>query len=122
MMSLTRNKETIYFALYEGMGEQTVDGLYTGVPIPQYGSPYSIKASVSAARGTADVDLFGVNTSYSRVVIVDDMTCPIDEHTRLWIGRGTDQPHNYEVVQVARSLNHISYAVTQVDYSNEGNA
>lgn len=115
MRNLSRNKEVIYFALYEGVGENVVDGLYTGEAIPQYSSPYSIKASVSAARGTAEMDLFGINTTYTKTVIVDDMTCPIDEHSRLWIGRTPDQPHNYEVVQVAKSLNHIAYAVLQVD-------
>lgn len=95
MKNLARNKQTIYYALYEGMGENIVDGLYTGEQIPQYSTPTSLKASVSAARGTADIDLFGINTNYTKTVIVDDMSCPIDEHSRLWIGRSTDQPHNY---------------------------
>ena len=58
-----------------------------------------------------------MNISYTKTVIVDDMSCPIDEHSILWIGVTPDSPHNYEVVQVAKSLNHISYAVQEVDYS-----
>ena len=123
MRSLNRNETTIYYALYSGQTEATKDGLYTGEVVANYAAPVSIRASVSAARGTSDIDLFGVNTSYSKAVIVDGVTCPINEHSRLWIGRtptdanGLDVPHNYEVAQVAKSLNHITYAVQQVDFA-----
>lgn len=118
MRGLSRNKTTIYYALYEGNGEHMEDGLYTGEPDPTYSTPVALRASVSAARGTADVDLFGVTSSYSKTVIVDNTSCPIDEHSRLWIGiKPTGStPHNYEVVQVAKSLNHIAYAVREVDF------
>lgn len=119
MRNLLRNESTIYYALYRTDEEAVdADGLYTGVIVPAYEAPVPIRASVSAARGTSDVDLFGVNISYSKTVIVDDMSCPIDEHSRLWIDATTDAPHNYEVVMVAKSLNHITYAVQQVDYSS----
>ena len=123
MKSLNRNKETIYYALYRGDTENTSGNLYTGEIVPSYDSPVELRASVSAARGTSDIDLFGVNVSYTHTVIVDDVSCPINEHSRLWIGReptdanGLAVPHNYEVVQVAKSLNHIAYAVMQVDFS-----
>lgn len=125
MRGLERNKSVIYYALYGGETEETKDGLYTGVIVPTYAEPVAIRASVSAARGTSDVDLFGINTSYSKTVIVDDTNCTIDEHSRLWIGRkptddlGADVAHNYEVVMVAKSLNHITYAVKQVDFTAE---
>lgn len=120
MRNLSRNKSSIYYALYNGKSEvQDEDGLYTGDIAPSYTTPTEIRASVSAARGTSDIDLFGVNISYTKTVIVDDMSCPIDEHSILWIGVTPDNntPHNYEVVQVAKSLNHISYAVQEVDYA-----
>lgn len=123
MRNLNRNERTIYYALYRGDTENTDGNLYTGEIVPSYDSPVAIKANVSAARGTADIDLFGVNISYNKTVIVDDMSCPINEHSRLWINtaptdaNGLDVPHNYEVVMVAKSLNHITYAVQQVDFS-----
>ena len=123
MRNLNRNERTIYYALYRGEEEATdSNNLYTGEVVASYDEPVAIKASVSAARGVADIDLFGINTSYSKTVIVDDIDCPIDEHSRLWIDReptdanGLDVAHNYEVAQVAKSLNHIVYAVTQVDF------
>jgi len=123
MRSLNRNEQTIYYALYTGDTEKTDATLYTGEIVPSYATPVAIRASVSAARGTSDIDLFGVNVSYNKTIIVDDLACPIDEHSRLWIGRtptdayGADVPHNYEVVMVAKSLNHITYAVQQVDFA-----
>lgn len=120
MRNLSRNESTIYYALYRTDEEAVdADGLYTGVIVPAYEAPVPIRASVSAARGTSDVDLFGVNISYTKTVIVDDMSCPIDEHSRLWIDRVPSEgaAHNYEVVMVAKSLNHIAYAVKQVDFS-----
>lgn len=120
MRNLGRNKSTIYYALYSGMTESVdADGNYTGVPVPSYGTETPIKANVSAARGTADIDLFGTDISYSRTVIVDDMSCPINEHSRLWIDCTPDNntPHNYEVVQVAKSFNHIAYAVQEVNFA-----
>ena len=123
MRNLNRNEQTIYYSLYSGSTEATKGGLYTGEIVATYATPVALRASVSAARGAADIDLFGVNTSYSKTVIVDDVSCPIDEHSRLWSGReppdanGLDVPHNYEVVLVAKSLNHIAYAVEQVDFA-----
>lgn len=118
MRNLRRNESTIYYALYNGETEAVdADGLYTGVVVPTYAEPVAIRASVSAARGTADLDLFGVNVSYTKAVIVDNISCPIDEHTRLWIGTAPTSPHNYEVVAVAKSLNHITYAVKQVKFA-----
>ena len=124
MRSLTRNKEVIYYSLYKGEEEKVdSENLYTGVVVPSYEAPVSIWAVVSAARGTTDIDLFGVNTPYTKSVIVDSTDCPIDEHSILWIDRsptdanGLPVAHNYEVVQVAKAINHITYAVRQVEYS-----
>lgn len=121
MRNLVRNESVIHYALYAGTREGTdADNLYTGERIPTYSAPITIRASVSAARGTADLDLFGVNVSYTKSIIVDDMACPIDEHSILWIGKDPESdPHNYEVVAVAKSLNHITYAVKEVHFANE---
>lgn len=123
MRNLNRNERTIYYALYTGETEQLdSNSLYTGEVVASYSTPVALNASVSASRGTADLDLFGINTSYTKTVIVDDIDCPIDEHSRLWIdreptdGNGLPVAHNYEVVQVAKSLNHIAYAVQQIDF------
>ena len=120
MRNLSRNEKLIYYALYSGDTENTdSDGLYTGEIIAGYADPVALEASVSASRGTSEIDLFGANISYTNTLIVDDPDCPINEHSRLWICKNPEtDPHNYEVVMVARSLNHAAFAVQQVDYAD----
>jgi hypothetical protein len=109
MKGLERNKIPVTYRLYLGEQEQIADGLYTGERPSVYADPVTIKASVSAARGTSDVDLFGINANYTNTVIVDDLSCPIDENSRLEIN---GKP--FAVSRVAKSLNHITYAVTEL--------
>lgn len=107
MRNLERNKSDVTYRLYKGITEkQDDDGYYTGEKVPTYEDSVTIRASVSAARGSSDVDMFGINVPYTNTVIVDDMSCPISESTRLEID---GKP--YAVLLVAKSLNHITYAV-----------
>lgn len=117
MRSLERNKTDVKYQLYTGETEKLDgDGLYTGEKVPTYGTPVTIRASVSAARGTADLDQFGINVPYTNTVIVDDMSCPIAEDSRLEIN---GEP--YAVLLVAKSLNHITYAVQRLTKPGESN-
>lgn len=111
MRNLARNKKPITYRLYEGNTETVdEDGYYTGEKPPVYSAPQQIMASVSAARGTSDIEQFGVNVPYTNTVIVDDLNCPIDEHSKLEIDGAP-----YSVLLVAKSLNHITYAVQKVN-------
>ena len=107
MINLARNKTDVTYRLYLGVTEQVDDdGYYTGENVSSFSDPVTIRASVSASRGTTDLDQFGLNVPYTNTVIVDDMDCPIDENSRLEIA---GKP--YAVLLVAKSLNHITYAV-----------
>ena len=119
MKALARNKQTIYYALYKEKAKvYDSDGLFTGDHKATYDTPVKTAMNVSPARGAAAVEMFGVNTNYSRVLVTDDLTCPIAETSVLWIGIAPNQTasnFNYRVVRVARSLNSISYAVAEVE-------
>lgn len=119
MKALARNRQTIYYALYKSK-EKLYDsyGLYTGDHIITYESPVAIEMNVSPAKGMADVEMFGVNTNYAKVLVTDDMSCPIDETTVLWIGHAPNlnaDNYNYRVAKVAKSLNSITYAVAELE-------
>ena len=120
MRTLNRNKQTIYYALYKGE-EEVVDsyGDPTGEIIPSYDEPVMLRCNVSASRGTADSELFGINLDYSKTLCVEGTDCPIDEESILWIGRTPDKDtkHNYVVRAVAKSLNNTVYAVKEVKVS-----
>lgn len=115
MHCLNRNKTKIFYALFTGEVENTnSEGNYTGERSLTYGTPVAFYANVSAARGTADVEQFGINADYTKVIVTCDMSCPIKEDSIIWIDKPVTERHNYAVTQIARSLNSISIAVKEL--------
>ena len=95
-------------------------GNKTGEHIPKYADTVPLRASISPATGYAQSELFGTAEQYDKVIITDDLSCPITENTVLFIDRSPEYdehgvPRNdYIVRRVARSLNFIAYAVSKV--------
>lgn len=129
MRIMDRNSVNVWYALYESDSDITAmdewgNVLMTGEHKIKYSDPVLIKASVSPASGEAQIEMFGTQVSYSRVMIVSDPKCPIDENAILWVTKepefeeGSDRPiYEYSVVAVARSLNHVSYALREREVS-----
>lgn len=124
MRLMKRNLKTIHYCLYKG--EEVVkdeDGYESGEKQVVYHEPVSMKCNVSPATGYAQTEMFGNLESYDKVLITDDMNCPIDENTVLFIDTEpafTDDGkpmYDYTVRRVAKSLNNISYAVRKVKVS-----
>lgn len=90
--------------------------LETGEKGADYTEPMAIKLVVSPASGVVADELFGSLRDYDRI-LVTEKGCPIDEHSILWIDASTDEPHDYIVKKVARSLNFVAYAVSRVEVS-----
>lgn len=115
MRTAQRNGTKIYYAVC--LGKLPILDEYgndTGETTLAYSEIKPFYLSVSAARGTADVEQFGINLNYNKTMVTTDMSCPIDEETRLWVGRPITESHNYVVVSVARSINSITYAIREV--------
>lgn len=124
MRTLAINKQTIYYSLYNGKEDVIIDGHRTGEKRNSYSSPVKARMNVSAAKGTADTEQFGITDEYTKTIVTDDMACPIDTDSILWIGIAPDVngesgavKHNYKVVRVAKSINSITYAVAEVKVS-----
>ena len=119
MRVLERNKQTIYYATYVSETANTESGYETGENTITYSTPVAIRVNVSPARGRVNVELFGDSLDYDRVVVTDDLTCPISETSVLWVDSVPDQngkvPYDYIVRKVAKSLNSISYAISRVE-------
>lgn len=104
MRCLDRNKCKIWYALYEG-------------------SPVEIYASVSSATGMLYVRDFGNDIVYDKVILIDDIDTPIDEHTVFCIDKeptyneDNNLVYDYVVKRVAKSLNNVRIAVSRVDVS-----
>lgn len=132
MRCMERNKQTFYYALYEGK-EAIVDeyGNTTGEYKVIWGNPQKYSANVSAAKGDVSSNQFGENLSYDKTIIADDITLAIDEYSILWIDTKPElnedgslkkddkdnviTPHDYIVKKVAKSINSVTYAISKVD-------
>ena len=126
MKTLARNKQTLYYCLYSSTERQyDSDNNETGELKVVYGPAVKMEANISAASGSAQVEMFGSDVSYDRVIVTDDVNCPIDENAVLFIDKTpefTDEAvptplYNYVVSRVARSLNSVSIAISKVNVS-----
>ena len=124
MRCLERNKSTFYYCLYEGEQYATDgEGYETGERVIVYSDPVEVRANISPARGNISVEQFGNDLQYDKVIVLDDVTCPIDEHSVLFIDKSpafdSDETplFDYIVKKVARSLNRVSIAIAKVEVS-----
>lgn len=88
----------------------------------KYAGPVKMEANISPAAGYAQIQQFGQFISYDKVIITDDMTCPIDENAVLFIDKKPEYKdgrplYDYVVKQIAKSLNLVSIAVSKVNVS-----
>lgn len=119
MKTMKRNQTTIYYANYEGLADQTVTDewgnvLISGEPKVTYSEPQAIDLVVSASTGIVAEELFGSLQDYDKILFTEK-GCEINENSILWIDASTNEPHDYIVKKVARSLNFVAYAVSRVE-------
>ena len=116
MRDLKRNQQKIYYALLTETKDKDEWG--NTIDVVTYGAPHEMQISISANKGEASAQAFGVELKYDREMSTHDMSCPIDEFTHLWLdGRQPTETHNYEVAAVSKSINCIRYAIRRVNVS-----
>lgn len=116
MRCLNKNKRTLSFKTYSGKTQITdSDGLRTGEYTKTYSSLYTTQMNISPASGVSSLEMFGNVTNYAKVAVTDDLACPMGIDSIVWIDKPTSGPHDYIVVQVAKSLNSIAYALREVE-------
>ena len=116
MRGLVRNMRPLSYALYEGKTEiLDHNGNRTGEFQNTYSSPVTVRMNIAPANGVADWNPFGIDTPYTLVAMTYDMETPISETSIVWVDKSIDEPHNYVVTRVARSLNNIVYALLEVE-------
>lgn len=138
MRDLKRNQNKIYYTLYQESVpvyevDENGDIIYVeidGVKVPVetgettsgYTEVREFDVNVSASKGETENNVFGKSLDYDKVLLTHDTMCEIDEFSRLWIdtkpiigvgGEANSEPE-YTVKRVAKSLNHIMYAVKKV--------
>ena len=124
MKTMKRNHQCFYYCLYKGL-EPILDenGFETGESKVLYSSPVQTYAPISAAYGTAQIELFGTNEGYDKVILIDNPACHMDENTVLFLDKepefdddGTPL-YDYIVKRVARSINSVAYGLRKVKVS-----
>lgn len=124
MRCMERNKRTFWYCLYDRK-EPIIDedGNETGEELIVYKPVQSLRANISAASGSSQVEQFGNLAGYDKVIVLDDTSCLIDENTVLFIDKEPEYDddgkplYDYMVKRVAKSLNSVSIAVTKVSVS-----
>lgn len=94
MRDAARNKTKIYYALRNKKVAEDEWG--NTKDVAAYSSPVELKISISANKGEASAQAFGADLQYDREMVTYDMSCPIDEYTRLWIDEATVPERNAE--------------------------
>lgn len=128
MRGMEINKQSFWYALYE-RSEPILDELGNEVGEQSiYGNPIKANGNISAARGSTENDLFGINAVYTKTINPMPSNFPMNESSILWVDvdpvieddGSTMTAHNYVVSQVAKSLNHKAYAISRVEVTVGG--
>lgn len=147
MRILERNKKDIWYATRASSTYVTdSNGLKTGEKEQTYSDPVKARMSMAissgannlGSQGIAELEPYGVVTGYTARAVTEDMTCPMDEQSKVWYGimpshtetrtmtvNGqvvteeveVQNPHNYTVVRKAKSINHLIFFLKEVDVS-----
>ena len=124
MKIMNRNKTGFYYCQF--LRKEAVldkDNLETGDYRVIYDTAVQMFANISAATGNAQLEQFGNLPSYDKVIVTDNLQCPINESSVLFIDKEPTYDSNgnplfdYTVQRVAKSLNSISIAVSKVKVS-----
>ena len=133
MRSMRKNKQTFFYASLVGttMGKDS-DNNYTE-PINSYSIPIEKRAVISPASGEAELQLFGANEVYDKVITLNKGENYLAVGSVLWLNSPieldsdghlkTDEngklttPYNYVVKKVADSQNFVQIAIRKVDVS-----
>lgn len=146
MITLDRNLRTFHYCLYDSeVPLYDEDNDESGETLITYAEAVAVRANISAATGSSQVEQFGNFISYDKVIVTDDINIPIDENTVLFVDKepeyreivtGTETVfdeelqkdvekdvvvklplYDYIVKRVARSLNSVSIAISKVKVS-----
>lgn len=124
MRCMERNKRTFHYALFKEKAPYTdEDGNESGEFRTVYEAPVEMRANVSMATGNSNIEQFGNDLKYDKVIVTDDLTCPIDESSVLFVDSPPREDadgnllFDYVVKKIARSLNSISIAISKVEVS-----
>ena len=122
MRTVQRNKRTIYYALYNGVTDVVdAEGNLTGEQSASYGELVTARMNISGGKGRAEIELFGIDTPFTKVAVTDDLDTPFDTDTVFWFETDpATEEHNYRCTGVARTINQVALALAEIDRTSGG--
>lgn len=113
MKLLKRNTTPFEYRAFAGEKEELRDGHHTGNMKPCYADPVLYRGNISAPSGFATDNLFGLNTQYTHVLLMENPDADISENGLIdWKGAV------YEVKAVRPSLNVLAVALKKRTVNN----
>ena len=108
-----RNTVLFQYKPVIGQEERLLNGMHTGNYGPVYGDPVVYRGNISVPSGFATDNLFGVNTQYTHVLVMDNVNANIAEDGLIeWNGS------KYDVKAVRQSINVLSAALKKRTVNN----
>ena len=126
MRQMKRNKQKFYYANLDTdtQVEEILDdnGQGTGEYSPMRLEPIAVWGNISTPTGFANIEKFGNIVSYDIVITMEDKDIPINESSVLWVytNPNEDEPWDFMVRRVARSLNSITLQCAQAKVTFNG--
>ena len=122
MRTLQRNRQKIWYALYQSIGDAVDDdGYATGEPDVSYSEPVETEMNVSGGRGTAQAQFFGMDNPFTHTAVTQDLTTPFDTTTVFWFGKTPGKnadDYNFVCTGVATTINGRVIALREVDVTD----
>lgn len=126
-----KNKQKMYYALYQSVTEVTtgdtivIDGevvnVENGTRTKSYSDPVPFKGNIAMTGGEVNETEYGIDVSnYSAVLVMNKGEIPIDEHSLIWFQTTPSTPvdestADYKVVKLVPSLNIDKYLLQRIE-------
>lgn len=101
--------------------EYDSEGQFIGT-FSKYSETQTARASISAAKGAAEQEMFGNLLEYDRTVATK-FPLDMNENSLVWLdGEKPPAPHNYIVARKSQSGNYTVFALKRVELSSNNTA
>lgn len=125
MRNLEINKSKLYVLNYKGE-EQVVnsDDKYTGEVAIAYTKPIMFMGHISSARGSSQVEMFGVDVNYDKSILItkdEFKKLKITENSVFFIDKkptyDNDKTplYDYRISRIAETVNEVAIAIKRVE-------
>lgn len=113
MRLLRRNTTTFQYRAHMSEMEVMSVGRHSGTFIPRYADPVEYRGNISPPSGYAQDQLFGLNTQYTHVLLMDNPNADIREDGLIdWKGA------TYEIRAIRPSINVLAIALKKRTANN----